>query len=107
MTDCGEREFKTVSIHLAACLLCIPGSKLAKVAPRPSIDGKRIIHIRYPSRYEETAQRLIQQFLHRTLSINLYEFNKRLNVVRDCLLRDQARPMERCQDGEPRIEQAT
>ena len=86
----GQREFETTSIHLsAAFLIHIPGATLCRITPEPSIDGKRLIAIRYPLSQQDAVQQLIEDFHARRLTVPLYSFNRALNLLRDRLLQDQ------------------
>jgi hypothetical protein len=82
------RRFETVNLNLAAVLLSrIPDSQLASISPAPSIDGKRLLTIRYPADQEQAVQRLVERFVQRNLVVNLYDFNRTLNGIRDALHR--------------------
>lgn len=82
------KAFETTSLHLAAALLVeIPGSLLSQIAPTPSVDGKRLITLQYPTPREADVQDLISRFLRHQLVVNLYEYNRALNRLRDSLHR--------------------
>ena len=84
MTD--EREFQTTNINLAAALLTrLSSGRLVRIDVWPSVDGKRLIHLRFPATQENTAHQIIESFLQRDLSLNLYGFNRNLNLLRDYL----------------------
>jgi hypothetical protein len=82
-------RFETTSLTLASALLSqIPGAAVLSIAPEPSIDGKRLIVINYPSDEAQKALNLVRQFHARTLSVPLYPYNRVLNALRDRLKQD-------------------
>ncbi len=84
------KNFETTSIHLAAALLIsVPGATLAHITPVPSIDGKRVLAIRYPLDQAEAIQKTAEDFHARRLLVPLYLFNRALNLLRDRLLSRQ------------------
>lgn len=86
-------DLPTTNINLAACLLSlVPGSALAGIDPSPSVDGRRLIHVRYPTSQEASVRRLLAQFQDRTLVVPLYVFNRHVNLLRDLLRQHECRP---------------
>ncbi len=87
----GEQCFETTSIHLAAALLIsVPGATLAHITPAPSIDGKRVLTLRYSLDHAEALQKTVEDFHARRLVVPLYFFNRALNLLRDHLLQKEA-----------------
>ena len=79
-------RFETTSLPLAASLLVhVPDATVLSVSDEPSVDGKRLIAIGYPTDQAQEAQSLVQQFHARTLIVPLYTYNRALNVLRDRL----------------------
>ncbi len=83
-------QFKTTSIHLAAAILAqVPDTTLVQVSSTPSIDGKRLIIVGYPSGQTKAVDSIVKQFHSRRLTVHLYNFNRVLNLVRDRLLQNE------------------
>lgn len=82
-----RQPFETVSLHLASAVLVqVPNAAFIRVSSAPSIDGKRLIVLDYPTDQAATVQRVVEQFHSRQLVVALYPYNRALNALRDRLL---------------------
>ena len=87
MTD--QQRFETTSLPLAASLLSsIQNAELVEISRDPSVDGKRLLIIGYPSTQTQAVNDLVNQFHSRRLVVSLYRFNRVLNALRDRLKQD-------------------
>jgi len=83
----GQRLFETVSLPLAASVLTlVPTAQFSYIAPEPSIDGKRLIVLTYPADQTQAVHDIVERFQNRQLTVRLYPFNQKLNLLRDHLL---------------------
>ena len=78
------KEFETTNLCLGAVVLSkITGSYFYGISPSTSTDGKRLLTIRYPSAQETTLRDVVGAFVRRRLTVDLYSYNRHLNLLRD------------------------
>ena len=93
------KRFETTNLCLGAALLAeVPGCSLAQISPTPSVDGKRLLTLTYPLPQEAEVRRVVEAFLQRHLLINLYVYNRSLNLLRDRLRQGEKAP---CRSATP------
>ena len=81
-----QQRFETTSLPLAASLLSsIQNAELVEISPNPSVDGKRLLIIGYPSTQTQAVNDLVDLFHSRRLVVPLYLYNRVLNTLRDRL----------------------
>jgi len=81
-----HKVFKSVSIHLTAALLTdIPESTLTGLENDPLEKDKKVILISYPESVDLEFKRILSEFENKTLSVNLFYYNRNLNYLRDRL----------------------
>ena len=80
------KDFKTKDIKLAALLLAnIPSASFYIEAG--SVNPKKIIAISFPESFQTTVDDLLTKFINCESTVNLYEYNLKLNLIRDQLKR--------------------
>ena len=78
------REFKTKDIKLAALILAkIPSASFH--IETDSTYPKKVISISLPISFQKTVDDLLANFINCESTVNLYEYNLKLNLIRDQL----------------------
>ena len=76
------KYYETVSLHLGAAILTkIKGASFSGISG--GLSDRKIIKIQYPDLEESTLRELKDKFYAKELVIDLYEYNKHLNTLRD------------------------
>ena len=93
------KRFETTNLCLGAALLAeIPGCSLVQISPTPSVDGKRLLTLAYPPTQESNVRQVVEAFLQRRLAVDLYVYNRCLNLLRDRLRQGEKAP---CRSATP------
>lgn len=89
-TDYSHKLFKSPSLHLISAILTeIPEVVFLALEDDLFDKNKKVIVISYPNSQDFEVQNTIEKFNNRELSINLFNFNRNLNFVRDRLIRER------------------
>lgn len=79
-----HKVFKSVSIQLIAALLTdISEATFIGFENDPLEKDKKVILISYPESADLEFKRILNEFENKTLSINLFYYNRNLNYLRD------------------------
>lgn len=93
------QQFQTTNLPLGAAILAtVSGSSLREISPTSSVDGKRVISIGFLADQETEVSRVVEAFLQRRLTIDLYAYNRCLNLLRDRLRQGEKTP---CRSATP------
>lgn len=86
--DVPTDELRTLSIHLAAALiLMVPSAFVSDVIKENTSDGNWTIIIRYPIAMQQNVQVVVDLYNGKELTVNLFNYNRSLNLIRDLLSR--------------------
>jgi len=81
-----HKVFKSVSIQLTAALLTdISEANFIGFEDDPLEKDKKVILISYPESTDSEFKRILNEFENKTLSVNLFYYNRNLNYLRDRL----------------------
>ena len=76
------KHYDTVSLHLGAAILTkIKGASFSGISG--GLSDRKIIKIQYPNSEESALMELKNRFYAKELVIDLYVYNKHLNMLRD------------------------
>lgn len=79
-----NKSYETTELKLAALLLSeIQDSTFEVYSQANSL--KKIIRIFYCSNYEQELNKIIREFIQREARVDVYKYNKSLNLLRDKL----------------------
>ncbi len=79
-----HKVFKSVSIQLTAALLTdIPEATFIGFENDYLETDRKVILIAYPELAEPGFKRVLDEFESKTLSVNLFYYNRNLNFIRD------------------------
>ncbi len=80
------KVFKSVSIQLTAALLTnISEATFTGFENSPLERSKKVILISYPESADPEFKKIFNEFENKTLSVNLFYYNRNLNYLRDKL----------------------
>ena len=79
-----KSEYSTTETKLAALLLAEIPEATFEVFPNGN-SFRKIIKIIYPYKSEESVNRLIKEFIERRASVQVYKYNRSLNMLRDAV----------------------
>ena len=79
------KTFKTASLPLAAAILTEISGCDFQINSDRTIDGKAIIRLFYPDSEENNLKKIVTSYGKKELLVNLYQYNRNLNVVRNVL----------------------
>lgn len=77
-------EYSTSEIKLSALLLSEIPEATFQILPNGN-SFKKIVKIIYPSEYENDVNKLINEFIERRACVQVYQYNRNLNRLRDAI----------------------
>lgn len=79
-----KSEYSTTETKLAALLLAEIPEATFEVLPNGN-SFRKIIKINYPYKSEGGVNKLIKEFIERRASVQVYKYNRSLNMLRDAV----------------------
>ena len=94
--------YETTDIKLSAVILSeIPCARLMGTDSDRLINSKKVLRIEYPAEYEEGFNDLVKNYAHKVQLVNVYNYNKNLNLIRNMLFEDKRSRGREIESGKP------